>query len=142
MRFLLTSLTLILSITAASAVPIWTSPALREPIREFPPKAVISGGHVILWNVFAIKSDCTSSGRVTFRMRKEPAHGKLRFIRTRIVAHYPGIPGHHACEGKRVWGQQVLYTARRGFTGRDLVEFEAIFPEGRDALVHIPIFVR
>lgn len=45
------------------------------------------------------------------------------------------------CRG-RIFGQQVHYTARAGYSGRDLVIFQTFFPAGRSFLTSIPIIIK
>ncbi|WP_394690297.1 hypothetical protein [Hoeflea sp.] len=66
--------------------------------------------HFAVWN----PSTCAIFGKPSHKVRKQPQHGKLKFIYG-VVKHNK-IPAH--CKGK-VKGLQVIYTPDRGYRGPD-----------------------
>lgn len=142
MRFLYAAFVLLLSACAAQAVPVWISPALRQPVRIYPPKFVISGGHVIVWTAYAVNPDCSSAGDVKFHIVREPAHGRLHVVHARVFPNFPRRNIRHVCDRRRVAGEELIFTARAGYRGADLVQFETISPAGLAFFVHMPIVVR
>ena len=138
MRLFLSALIVILGTVAAQAaifVPVIISPNFFIPPRIFPPKIMASGGHILLWQVWAVNRDCSSRGAVTFHVLKAPEHGSITINSGRFFAP------ESRCRG-RIFGQQVHYTARAGYTGRDLVIFQTFFPAGRSFLASIPIIIQ
>jgi hypothetical protein len=129
--------------SAALAAPrIILSPRFNQPIHVAPPKFVVSGGRVLVWVATALNPDCSVTGRVQFHILTQPRHGHLQIATTEVFPGYPPDNPRSLCNAFRVSGQQISYTASKGYTGADLVEFESIYPAGNDIFVHVPIIVR
>jgi hypothetical protein len=138
MRLILSVVIMLLGTLAAQAairVPVIISPQFFTPARIYPPKVMASGGHIVLWQAWAVNPDCSSQGRVTFRILKAPEHGTVSIVSTRFFA-----PASH-CKG-RISGQQVRYASRSGYTGADLVLFQTFTPTGQSFFIHIPIIIQ
>jgi hypothetical protein len=61
MRLILAGLVVLLSTMAARAVvfvPVIISPNFFTPPHIYPPKIMASGGHILLWQVWALNPDC------------------------------------------------------------------------------------
>jgi hypothetical protein len=138
MRLFLAGLLLLLgtwTTQAAVRIPVIISPDFSTPARIYPPKVMVSGGHIVLWHAWALNPDCSSMGRVIFHVLKAPEHGTISIISTRV------FPSRTTCKG-RVSGQEVLYASRAGYTGTDLVLLQSFRPDGRSFLIRIPIIVQ
>ena len=69
------------------------------------------------------KANCRHGGKVDYRVKKKPEHGKVsvQFHKTKLGK------GAGKCAGRQASGMVVLYTPNRGYRGKDKVTVTFIY---------------
>ena len=129
MRALVAGIALLISALGANAAPLPTNV-------DVPRKVAASGVPLVLWQVSSVAPDCSSVGNATFRMLSGPSHGNVIIRPAKVFSR-----AQSACTGRRVAGEQAVYSSRPNYVGPEAVDFEVIFPNGEAQRVHIPITV-
>lgn len=93
-------------------------------------KVVMAGEKVRLVTYAAVEPDCTSVGKTTIRVLKEPKSGKVEVAETRAFPNYDKDNVRIKCNQQEVDATGLWYTSNGGFIGKDLIELEVIFPRG------------
>ena len=144
MRFAAFVAAVLLSTVAAQAQFPGTASSHASNPQSFVGKTkfVPSGGKVLLWQGYSLNPDCSSLGPITVKLVQSPGHGTVTDITTKVFPNFPANNPHSICNTRKVPGQRMTYASSGSFTGQDLVEIEAFFPDGSAQVIRIPIIVR
>ena len=104
-------------------------------------KVDAAGKPVIIDEAVGLNPDCTTTGPITIKIVKQPAHGSVAVIQTSVFPGYPPSNVRNVCNSRQVPGYRVLYTGKKGYAGSDSAELEIFWPAGAALDLTVPILV-
>jgi len=93
-------------------------------------KVVLTGEKIRLTHYQALDPDCTSQGKTTIRILKEPQNGRTEVASVRAFPNYEKDNVRAKCNEQQVDASGLWYVSNVSFKGQDLIELEVIFPRG------------
>jgi len=93
-------------------------------------KYAVSGRAVRLDFFNTTNPDCSTVGRPTIRLIREPEHGRASVTHTADFPTFPASNIRSECNRRRVAGAAIYYVSQRGFIGTDYVLAEIIYASG------------
>jgi hypothetical protein len=105
-------------------------------------RTAVAGKPLKLYAAYSANPDCSSAGEVVVRVTQSPRYGRVAIARTGVFPNFPASNSRSACNRRRVPGTVATYVAQRGYTGRDSVSLEVIYPTGQHRQAGYDIAVR
>ncbi len=124
----------------ASAAP----PAPRIILLHQVPRvfAVAAGRRTELSAFLSLNPDCSLAAYYTVRLVVPPAHGTASVERGRYYPNYPPANPHAVCNANPQDGMALSYQSAPGYLGPDLLEVQAIVPNGHAQLIDYHLDVK
>jgi TonB family protein len=94
------------------------------------PLASQSGAPVEIQFWYAVNPDCASRGDMKVRVTSPPRHGKLELLGGWGYANFAEDNPRRPCNQHGVVGTHAYYVSEPGFTGRDSISTEVLYPDG------------
>ncbi len=124
---------------------VWTGPAAEDTSAKQARSSHrdVVGGETTLLNFFyAVNPDCSLRGIPTIRLVQLPLHGRAVVAQRREFPRFPpGLPIAR-CDDVKVAGAALEYTPTSGYSGSDVLTFEAVNLDKSDLVFQIAITVR
>jgi hypothetical protein len=98
--------------------------------QEYKIASVFNGNELRLYTMNLVTKDCTSGTRPDVRVAIQPANGTVRLEPVLYTVDRPASDPNSKCNGKKVDGLAVFYTANRGYAGIDKLVLETDFHTG------------
>jgi hypothetical protein len=92
--------------------------------------------------LYSIQPDCSSAGQTHVRILEAPQHGTLTVENGQGFTNFPRDNQRYDCNTRRSDGTLVFYEPEAGFSGKDSVTLDVIFPMGQSSKRHYAIEVR
>jgi hypothetical protein len=92
--------------------------------------------------IYSLNPDCSNADEADTRITKNPQHGKVEITPGEGFPNFPESDIRHACNTKKVPGHRVMYTPEAGYTGKDTMQMEFIYPLGGDWFENYSISVK
>ena len=124
------------------------APAGRPPprvivVRQVPHVFVVATGRrTQLSSFLSLNADCSLAAYYTVRIVAPPAHGTASVEQGRYYPNYPPSNPHAVCNASPQDGVALSYRSAPGYLGPDLLEVQAISPNGRAELIDYHLDVK
>jgi hypothetical protein len=105
-------------------------------------KAAIGSAQIVIWGGAAIDPDCSPHPGSTLAVVQPPAHGSVKVVEEGVYVAFPAGNPRSACNGRKVPGRKVYYTAAEGYAGHDKVVLEGASEDGHVRHVTVDVDVR
>jgi len=105
-------------------------------------KAAIGSSQIVIWGGAAIDPDCSPHPGSTLAVVQQPAHGSVKVVEEGVYVAFPPANPRSACNGRKVPGRKVYYTAAEGYSGHDKVVLEGASEDGHVRHVTVDVDVR
>ena len=105
-------------------------------------KAAIGSSQIVIWGGAAIDPDCSPHPGSTLAIVQPPAHGAVKVVEEGVYVAFPPANPRSACNGRKVPGRKVYYTAAEGYAGHDKVVLEGASEDGHVRHVTVDVDVR
>ena len=136
------SLTIYAQISAQDELRLCPEPKLEGcvgPLKRLPDVepyelASQSGAPVEIEFWYSVNPDCTSRGEMRVHVTSPPKHGTIELLAGWGYASFPEENPRRPCNQKGVAGTHGYYRSAPGFTGRDSLSTEVLYPDGMTAL--------
>ncbi len=112
---------------------------LRQVPRVF---TVASGQRARLSSFLSLNADCSLAAYYTVRAVVPPAHGAVSVEQGRFYPNFPPANPRHACNASPQDGMALSYRSAPGYLGPDLMEIQAIAPDGHAQLIDYHLEVK
>jgi hypothetical protein len=86
--------------------------------------------------------DCTSNAFASVRVVEQPKHGDATLKQDTGFTSFPKDNPRFECNQKRSEGTALFYRSETGYTGKDSVTLELVYPDGRESGVRYSIDVK
>jgi hypothetical protein len=86
--------------------------------------------------------DCTTSPFASVRIVEEPKHGEATLKEDTGFTNYAKDNVRFECNQQRSDGTAVLYRGEAGYTGKDSLMLELVYPDGRESRLRYSIDVK
>jgi hypothetical protein len=103
-----------------------------------------SGQRIELDWLYFLRADCSvDPGIIDVTITSAPGHGTIKVIKENGFPNYEKSQGQWVkCNKKKIRGVVIYYTAAKGYTGPDTLEFRVIYPDGHASEDHYTINVQ
>jgi hypothetical protein len=98
--------------------------------QEYKMASVFSGNELRVYVMNLVNKDCTSGARPDVHVVMQPANGSVRLEPVLHTVDRPVSDPNSRCNGKKVDGLAVFYTANRDYAGVDKLVLETDFHTG------------
>ncbi|HEX5263823.1 MAG TPA: hypothetical protein VFW13_09870 [Phenylobacterium sp.] len=105
-------------------------------------KAAIGSSQIVIWGGAAIDPDCSPHPGSTLAIVQQPAHGSVKVVEEGVYVAFPQANPRSVCNGRKVPGRKVYYTAAEGYSGHDKVVLEGASEDGHVRHVTVDVDVR
>jgi hypothetical protein len=92
--------------------------------------------------LYSIQPDCSSSGETNVRIVEAPQHGTLMVENGQGFTNFPKDNQRYDCNTRKSDGTLVFYEPESGFSGKDSITVDVIFPFGQSSKRHYSIEVK
>ena len=92
--------------------------------------------------LYSISPDCSSNGQTHVRIAEAPQHGALAIENGQGFTNFPKDNQRYDCNTRRSDGTLVFYDPESGFSGKDSITLDVIFPLGQSSKRHYSIEVK
>ena len=93
----------------------------QEITKESTSATVISGGRTVIYQSSFVRPDCTAAAVPRLKILDGGKHGKVEIVREKVFPNFERSNPRFRCNGRKVDGAVVYYTAGAKFTGSDKV---------------------
>ncbi len=112
-------------------------------VRQVPHVFVVATGRrTRLSSFLSLNVDCSRAAYYTVRIVAPPAHGTASVEQGRYYPNYPPANPHSVCNASPQDGMALFYQSAPGYLGPDLLEVQAIAPDGRAQLIDYHLDVK
>lgn len=105
-------------------------------------RAAIGSARIVIWGGAAIDPDCSPHPGSTLAVVEPPAHGAVKIVEEGVYVAFPAANPRSACNGRKVPGRKVYYTAAEGYSGHDKVVLEGASEDGHVRHITVDVDVR
>ena len=127
----------------AAAVGASAAPPRVIVLRQVPHVLAVAAGRRAQVSAFlSLNPDCSLAAYYTVRIVVSPAHGTAMVERGRYFPNYPAANPHSACNASPQDGMGLFYRSAPDYRGPDLIEVEAVAPNGQTRLIDDHLDVR
>jgi hypothetical protein len=133
------------AVLAAVGLPpaVQNSAAADDPSHPLDLAKVVAAGHRLRVEfLYAIEPDCSSMGETVVRILEPPLHGNVTIQNGQGFTSFARQNQRYDCNMRKSDGTFVFYDPEPGFTGRDQVTLDVIFPTGQASDQRYAIEVR
>jgi hypothetical protein len=92
--------------------------------------------------LYSISPDCSSNGQTHVRIAEAPQHGTLSIENGQGFTSFPKDNQRYDCNTRKSDGTLVFYDPESGFSGKDSITLDVIFPLGQSSKRHYSIEVK
>jgi hypothetical protein len=92
--------------------------------------------------LFSISPDCSSNGQTHVRIAEAPQHGTVTIENGQSFTNFPKDNQRYDCNTRKSDGTLVFYDPESGFSGKDSITLDVIFPLGQSSKRHYSIEVK
>jgi hypothetical protein len=130
-------------LAAVGLPPAMQDSAAADPSHPLDLAKVVAAGHRLRVEfLYAIEPDCSSMGETVVRILEPPLHGNVTIQNGQGFTSFARQNQRYDCNMRKSDGTFVFYDPEPGFTGRDQVTLDVIFPTGQASDQRYAIEVR
>jgi hypothetical protein len=105
-------------------------------------RAIAIGQKARIEFLYSIQPDCSSNGQINVRILESPQHGTLTVENGQGFSNFPKDNQRYDCNTRKSDGTLVFYEPESGFSGKDSITLDIIWPLGQSAKWHYSVEVK